>query len=110
MAVWKSNKALILLNLLNGTVDVGGETYDIELGYALYSISHDAMRLHAFVSDEEGNILKLKLRGHAADEEAGFPMTAGESLDLVFEGNSGYGSSSLEGAWELTLEGTLTAN
>jgi hypothetical protein len=110
MAVWKSNKALILFNILGGTVEVDGQTYTVEIGYALYSIDHDVMRLHAFVSDDSGDILKLKLRGSAVDgEEAEFPTTAGESIDLLFEGGSGHGRSALSGDSKLMLGGTLTS-
>ena len=109
MAVWKSNKALILFDVLGGTVEVEGQTYTVELGYAIYSVSHDAMRIGAFVSDESGNILKLKLRGSAADAEAHFATAEGESIDLVFEGNSGPARNNLNGDWDLKLKGTLSA-
>jgi hypothetical protein len=108
MAVWKSNKALILLNILNGTIEAGGEVYTIELGYALYSVSHDAMRLGAFVSDEDGNIYMLKLRGSAEGEDAEFPAESGDSIEMVFEGNSGPARNSFNG-WELDLKGTIEA-
>ncbi|HKU49767.1 MAG TPA: hypothetical protein VJP79_07440 [Nitrososphaera sp.] len=105
MGVWKSNTALVLLNVLNGTIEVDDETYTVELGYALYSVSHNAMRIGAFVSDDDGNIYKLKLRG-TADEDAEFPMTSGDSIDLVFEGNSGPARNSFS-QWDLDLEGSI---
>jgi hypothetical protein len=108
MGVWKSNRALVLLSVLNGTVMVDDNEYTVELGYALYSISHNAMRIGAFVSDEDGNIYKLKLRGTATGEDAEFPGTSGESTDLVFEGNSGAARNSISG-WQLELEGTVKA-
>ena len=109
MSVWKSNRAVILLNLLNGTVDVGGELYSVELGYALYSTQHDVMRIGAFVSDESGNIYKLKLRGSAVGEDAEFPDASGESIEMIFEGNSGPARNSI-GGYELELEGAVEAN
>jgi hypothetical protein len=108
MSVWKSNDALILLSVLNGTVMVDDNEYTIELGYALYSVSHDAMRIGAFVSDDDGNIYKLKLRGTATGEDAEFPTASGESIEMVFEGNSGAARNSISG-WELDLEGTVEA-
>ena len=108
MGVWKSNRALVLLSVLNGTVMVDDNEYTVELGYALYSVSHDAMRIGAFVSDEDGNIYKLKLRGTATGEDAEFPGASGESIDLVFEGNSGAARNSISG-WQLELEGTVKA-
>jgi hypothetical protein len=109
MGVWKSNRALVLLSVLDGTVVVDGETYTVELGYALYSVNHDAMRIGAFVSDEDGNIYKLKLRGTATAEDAEFPMASGESIDMTFEGNSGPARNSFS-AWNLELEGTVEAD
>lgn len=108
MAVWKSNRALILFSVLNGTVAVGAEEYEVELGYALYSVNHNVMRLFAFVSDDSGGIYKLKLRGHAA-EDSEFPDSAGESIEMIFDGNSGPGRNSLNHGWELMLEGTIEA-
>ncbi|MGI0013826.1 MAG: hypothetical protein ACREBU_10355, partial [Nitrososphaera sp.] len=109
MAVWKSNKALILLNVLGGTVEVDGEIYNVEIGYALYSLHHDVMRIGAFVSDDSGNVYKLKLRGYAGGEDAEFPMSPGGSIDLEFEGKGGPGRNSLNSGWILELDGTLTA-
>ncbi|MGH9993012.1 MAG: hypothetical protein ACREAZ_10300, partial [Nitrososphaera sp.] len=109
MAVWKSNKALILLNVLGGTVEVEGVIYNVEIGYALYSLQHDAMRIGAFVTDESGDVYKLKLRGYAGGEEAEFPMSPGGSIELEFEGKGGPGRNALNSGWQLELEGTLTA-
>jgi hypothetical protein len=67
------------------------------------------MRLFAFVSDDSGGIYKLKLRGHAA-EDSEFPDSAGESIEMTFDGNSGPGRNSLNHDWELMLEGTIEAN
>jgi hypothetical protein len=108
MAVWKSNSALVLFSVLNGTVAVGEEEYEVELGYALYSVNHNVMRLFAFVSDDSGGIYKLKLRGHAA-EDSEFPDSAGESIEMIFGGDSGQGRNSLNHEWELMLEGTVEA-
>jgi hypothetical protein len=109
MAVWKSNRALVLFSVLNGTVAVGAEEYEVELGYALYSVNHNVMRLFAFVSDDSGGIYKLKLRGHAV-EDSEIPDSAGESIEMIFEGNSGPGRNSLNHEWELMLEGTIEAS
>jgi hypothetical protein len=107
MGVWKSNKALVLLSILDGTVEVDGKTYTVELGFGLYSVNHDAMRLAAFVSDEDGNIYKLKLRG-TAEDGSGLPTESGDSIDMVFEGNSGPARNSFD-HWHLDLEGTVEA-
>lgn len=107
LAVWKSNGAVILLSVLDGEVEVGNETYTIELGFALYSIQHGVMRIGAFVSDESGNILKLRLRGSATDVNATLPADDGQSIELVFEGNSGPARNMLDKHSALKLEGTL---
>jgi hypothetical protein len=108
MGVWKSNKALVLLNILGGTIEAGGEEYTVELGYALYSVNHNVIRVGAFVSDEDGNIYKLKLRGSATGEEAIFPAAPGESIEMVFEGNAGPARNSFD-HWYLDLEGKVSA-
>jgi len=106
MTVWKSTGAIILLDVLDGTVDVGNQTYTVVLGYALYTIPHDTLRIGALVIDDDGNVYKLKLRGTAEDDSE-FPMESG-SIDLTFEGSSGPLNNRL-GDWELTLEGTVEA-
>lgn len=107
MAVWKSTPAIILLDITGGTAQVGGHEYDVRIGYALYSTEHGVMRLGALVSDDSGNILKLKLYGNAS-EDAEFPTQAGKSIDMTFEGDSNQSGNGLEG-WALTLEGTVKA-
>jgi hypothetical protein len=107
LAVWKSNGAIVLLDVLGGTVDVGNQTYTVVIGYALYSVNHDAMKIATLAVDEDGNIIKLKLRGSAIDEESKLPTDSG-SVDLTFEGSSDAWNSRL-GDWKLELEGTLTA-
>jgi len=106
LAVWKSNRAIVLLDVLGGTVDVGNQTYTVIIGYALYSVNHDAMKIASLAVDEDGNLMKLKLRGSPLDEESKLPTDSG-SVDLMFEGSSGAWNSRL-GDWKLELEGTLT--
>lgn len=105
MAVWKSNRAVILLDVINGTVQVDNQTYTVVLGYALYTIHYDMFRMGALVVDDDGNVFRLKLSGSAVDEEAGFPMESG-SIELTFEGR---GPPDRLGDWELTMDGTITA-
>ena len=108
MAVWKSNRAIILLDVIGGTVEVENQTYTVVLGYAFYTIHHDTLRVGALaVDDDDGNVYKPKLRG-SADDEAEFPMESG-SIDLRFEGSSGP-SNNRFGDWELTFEGTVEAD
>jgi len=106
LAVWKSNRAIVLFDVLGGTVDVGNQTYTVIIGYALYSVNHDAMKIASLAVDEDGNLMKLKLRGSPIDEESKLPTDSG-SVDLMFEGSSGAWNSRL-GDWKLELEGTLT--
>ena len=106
MAIWKSNRAIILLDVIDGTVQIENQTYTVVLGYAIYVLQHDMMRVAALAVDDDGNVFKLKLRGSAGDD-AEFPMESG-SIDLTFEGSSGQSNNRL-GDWELTLEGTVSA-
>lgn len=109
LSVWKSTHAIILLDITGGTAEIGNKTYDIAIGYALYSINGDVMRLTALVVDDSGQVLKLKLRGEADGKQPEFPIDSGDSLDLSFEGNSGQGRNNI-GDWELELEGTIEAS
>ena len=106
LAVWKSNRAIVLFDVLGGTVDVGNQTYTVIIGYALYSVNHDAMKIASLAVDEDGNLVKLKLRGSPLDEESKLPTDSG-SVDLMFQGSSSAWNSRL-GDWKLELEGTLT--
>jgi hypothetical protein len=107
MTVWKSNHALIIFDVLGGTIHVGDHSYKIALGYAIFSVNHDAMRIASVAVDENGNVVKLKLHGSATDKESQFPMGSG-SINLTFEGSSGPGNYR-HGDSELELEGTITA-
>jgi hypothetical protein len=105
MAIWKSNRAIVLLDVINGTVHVDNQTYTVVLGYAIHVIQHDTIRVAALAVDDDGNIFKLKLRGSASDD-AEFPMESG-SIDLTFEGSSS--PHNRLGEWNLMLEGTIQA-
>jgi hypothetical protein len=101
MSVWKSNRAIILLDVIDGTFEYKDQDYSIRIGYALYSVQHDVMKVVALATDDDGNIFKLKLRGNAVEEEDTFPMESG-SIDLILGGH-------FEN-WNLLLEGTVEAN
>jgi hypothetical protein len=107
MAVWKSNRAIILLDVIDGTIKVDNQTYTVVLGYAFYTIHHDTFRVGALAVDDDGNVYKLKMRG-SAEDDAEFPMESG-SIELTFEGSSGP-SNNRFGDWDLTLDGTVEAD
>jgi hypothetical protein len=107
MAVWKSNRAIILLDVIDGTVKVDNQTYTVVLGYAFYTIHHDTFSVGALAVDDDGNVYKLKMRGSAGDD-AEFPMETG-SIELTFEGSSGQ-SNNRFGDWKLMLDGTVAAD
>ncbi len=106
MAVWKSSRALILFDVLGGTADVGNHTYTVILGYGIYSVHHEAMKIASLAVDEDGNVVKLHLRGSAL-EDSEFPKESG-SIDMMFEGSTGAWNNRL-GDWKLELEGTVAA-
>lgn len=106
MAVWKSNSAVILLDVIDGTVEIENQIYTVVLGYALYTTQHDVFRVSALAVDDDGNVYKLKLRGNAVDGIAEFPTESG-SIELAFEGNGG--PADRLGDWELAVDGTVTA-
>lgn len=97
------------MSVLGGTVEIEDQTYTVKIGYALYSVKHDTLRMNAFVIDEDCNGMKLKLRGTAVDEDAEFSMEDGESIDLAFKGNDP-SHNRLDNDWQLRLEGTLKAD
>ena len=106
MAVWKSNRALILLDLLGGTVEIGNQTYTVVIGYGLYSVQHDATKIALLAVDQDGNVVKVRLHG-TGPEDSEFPMQSG-SIDLTFDGGASSWKESL-GEWKLHLEGEVTA-
>lgn len=107
MSVWKSNRAIILLDVLGGTVEIENIDYTVRIGYALYSIQHDAMKVVALATDDDGNVFKLKLRGGAVDEADQFPMESG-SIDLIFGGDIDQSNNRFE-EWGLLTEGSVEA-
>jgi 5-hydroxyisourate hydrolase-like protein (transthyretin family) len=106
MTIWKSTGAIILLDVIDGTAKIGNETYTVVLGYALYTIHHDTLRIGALAVDDDGNVYRLRLSGSAVNDDAEFPMESG-SIDLDFEGSRG--PPDRFGNWSLTLEGTVVA-
>jgi hypothetical protein len=104
ISVWKSNGAVLILDVVGGTVKIGDETHDIELGYALYSIQHNVLRSSSLVTADSGDVFVLKLRG-SAGIGVELPTTSeGEPIALMFDEDK----NSLDG-WKLTLNGTLEA-
>ena len=105
LSVWKSNRAIILLDVVNGTATIDGQDYNIRIGYAIYSVQHDAMKLVALATNDDGNVFRLKLQGAAANESDPFPLESG-SIDLVF----GEDQNSTFGSWDLSLKGSVEAS
>src|SRR5574341_1189147 len=108
LGVWKSVESLVLFDVLGGTVDIGDNSYTIQLGYAIYSNHGDVLRLRALATDDAtGDIVKLSLRGEA-DESTELPMEGEPSITLAFDGNSGMFRNEVDG-WELTIDGSVEA-
>lgn len=108
MTVWKSNKAIILLDVVNGTVEFNDQDYLIRIGYAIYSLQQDAMKVVALATDDDGNVYRMKLRGSAVDPADSFPMETG-SIDLLFGGDLNESNNRFEDSI-LLLQGTVTAS
>jgi autotransporter translocation and assembly factor TamB len=106
MTVWKSTGAIILLDVIDGTVEIGNQTYTVVLGYALYTIHYDTFRIGALAVDDDGNVYKLRLTGTATDSDAEFPMES-NSIELNFGGSRGPPDRFED--WDLTLKGTVEA-
>lgn len=104
MSVWKSNGAVVIIDIVDGTVTLGEEEYEIKLGYALYSQNHSVFRSAALVESVDGDVFTLKLRGTmAAGSE--LPASEGAVSGLEFEGNA-HQMNSLDGL-NLMLQGTI---
>lgn len=103
---WKSTPAVAILAVVGGEVEMGDTDYTVLIGYAIYSLRHDAVRVSALAVDEaSGDVVKITLRG-GAEGDVEFPDAAGESVDLHFEGSSGPQKNRIADA-DLTLDGTL---
>lgn len=105
---WKSTPAIAILAVVGGEVQVGDTDYTVLIGYAIYSLNHDAVRINALAVDEaSGDVIKVTLRGSAA-EDAEFPDASGESVNLHFEGSSGPQNNKIGGV-VVILDGALEA-
>lgn len=104
ISVWKSNPAIVILDVVGGTVRIGNEEYDIKLGYALYSIQHNVFRSSSLAMSGNEDVFAFSLRGMTGVE---LPSASGGApVELTFDdSNIGYGNS-LDG-WNLALDGKL---
>lgn len=108
LTAWKSNPAVVIMAVTGGDVQVGNVIYSVEIGYAIYSLNHDVLKVSALaVNSDTGDIARLLLRGSATDD-TGFPDESGESIELLFEGKSGPQKNEIIDS-ELLLEGSLQA-
>lgn len=105
---WKSTPAIAILAVVGGEVEVGDTDYTVLIGYAIYSLGHDAVRVNALAVDEaSGDVIKVTLRGGAL-EDVEFPDASGESVELHFEGSSGPQNNKIAG-FDVILDGDLEA-
>lgn len=106
ISVWKSNGAVVIMDVIGGTITVGEEEYDIALGYALYSVRHSGFRSAALAVAENGDVLVLKLYGSSMADVQLAATAGGAPLGLTFGDEAQHKRSSLD-SWTLVLEGTL---
>jgi hypothetical protein len=52
MSVWKSNRAITLLDVVVGTVEYKDQDYTVRIGYALCFVQHDVMKVVALATDD----------------------------------------------------------
>jgi len=85
VSVWKSNGAIVIMDVTGGTVTIGDKEYEIKVGYALYSLHHNVFRSAAIAVGEDGSALPLRLYG-TADADAELAARAGgDPVKLAFD-------------------------
>ncbi|MGI0048470.1 MAG: hypothetical protein ACREAW_02920, partial [Nitrososphaera sp.] len=102
ISVWKSNGAVVIMDIVGGTATIVGEEYDIKVGYALYSIRHNVFRSAALAVADNGDVFALRLHGVAGAESELATAASGAPVELAFDG-----SAQSFGGWTLELNGTL---
>lgn len=105
ISVWKSNGAIVIMDVVGGTVTVGEQEYDIVMGYALYSIRHNVFRSAALAVGNDGDVLALRLHGVADAESELATGAGGAPVELAFDGDAQYRNMLDE--WTLELDGTI---
>jgi hypothetical protein len=108
-AVWKSNSAIVLIDITGGKVTIDDGTaseYDVVVGYAIFSMKSNTLRINALAVDDAGETHDLRLRGQAEMHEDMAPEMVLDSLHLLFDGNSGKAKNEF-GDWELFLDGAI---
>ncbi len=108
-AVWKSNSAIVLIDITGGKVTIDDGTaseYDVVVGYAIFSMKSNTLRINALAVDDAGETHDLRLRGEAEMHEDMAPEMVLDSLHLLFDGNSGKAKNEF-GDWELFLDGAI---
>jgi hypothetical protein len=104
ISVWKSTPAIVIMDVVGGTVKIGDEEYDIKIGYALYSTQYDIFRSSSLAVSGNGDVFAFSLRGMT---EAELPAASGGApVELTFDNNNEGYRNSLNG-WDLALDGTL---
>jgi hypothetical protein len=106
ISVWKSNSAVIIMDVVGGTATVGEQEYEIKIGYALFSIRHNVFRSAALAVADNGDVLALRLHGTSDTVDMELATAAGgDPVELAFSGSAQHRNSL--GGWTLELDGTL---
>jgi hypothetical protein len=104
VSVWKSNGAVVIMDVIGGTILIGNEEYDIHVGYALYSIQHNVFRSAALAASEDGDVLALRLYGTSTSDVKLATAPGGTPVELAFDGAQ---NMNVLDEWTLELAGTL---
>jgi hypothetical protein len=105
VSVWKSNGAVVIMDIVGGTVTIGEQEYDIKMGYALYSVHYNIFRSAALAVADNGDVVALRLHGSSMVNAELAVAPNGEPVELSFDGGARH-RNSLDG-WTLVLDGTL---
>ncbi len=101
LAVWKSIKGLVSMDVMGGTIKIGNNESDISSGNAIYLIHAHNLLIFAHTSEDNGKIIKLKA---TAPEDLVLPA---EKSDHALELDVHSPQSKIASEWFLKMQGEI---
>ncbi len=98
LSIWKSTKGLVSFDVLGGSVQAGGQTFNLVSGSAIYVTNSHMLLVVAFTDDPTVRLLKLQAKG-SKDSVLSAASGSSETLNILSP------QSKLASKW--FLEGTV---